>query len=36
MLATIAGGFGIALAFSSMMLSWYCLTPRDPREKSGG
>jgi hypothetical protein len=28
MLATIAGGFGILLAFSSMLLSWYVLTPR--------
>ena len=36
MLAIIAGSFGMLLAFSSMMLSWYCLTPRDPRERSGG
>jgi hypothetical protein len=28
MLATIAGTFGILLAFSSMLLSWYVLTPR--------
>ncbi len=27
MLATIAGAFGILLAFSSMLLSWYVLTP---------
>jgi hypothetical protein len=28
MLATIAGASGILLAFSSMLLSWYVLTPR--------
>jgi hypothetical protein len=27
MLATIAGASGILLAFSSMLLSWYVLTP---------
>lgn len=27
-LATIAAMFGIALAFSSMVLSWYVLMPR--------
>jgi hypothetical protein len=28
MLNLIAGAFGIALAFSSMYLSWYILMPR--------
>ncbi len=27
-MATIAAVFGIALAFSSMLLSWYILMPR--------
>jgi len=29
MLNTIAAAFGIALAFSSMLLSWYILMPHD-------
>lgn len=29
MLNTIAAVFGIALAFSSMVLSWYILMPHD-------
>ena len=28
-MATIAGTFGILLAFSSMVLSWYILMPHD-------
>ena len=27
-MATIAGALGILLAFSSMILSWYILTPK--------
>ncbi|KRH79195.1 hypothetical protein FERRO_02580 [Ferrovum sp. JA12] len=29
MLNTIAAAFGITLAFSSMLLSWYILMPHD-------
>jgi hypothetical protein len=28
-MATIAGAFGVLLAFSSMLLSWYILNPSD-------
>lgn len=31
MAATIAGALGMLLAFSSMLFSWYCLTPKDKR-----
>ena len=33
MLKLIAAAFGIGLAFSSMVLSWYILNPKD-REKT--
>jgi len=32
MLNTIAGAFGIALAFSSMYLSWYILMPKSKKK----
>lgn len=28
-MAVIAGALGVLLAFSSMLLSWYVLVPRD-------
>jgi hypothetical protein len=35
MLNSIAAALGIALAFSSMVLSWYILTPKKRNEKRG-
>jgi hypothetical protein len=35
MLNTIAAVLGIALAFSSMVLSWYILMPKKRNEKRG-
>jgi hypothetical protein len=32
MLNIIAAAFGIALAFSSMLLSWYVLMPRNKKK----
>jgi hypothetical protein len=33
-MATIAGLLGILLAFSSMLLSWYVLTPKEKKNNS--
>lgn len=30
-MATIAGALGVLLAFSSMLLSWYVLTPKNKK-----
>jgi hypothetical protein len=30
-MAVIAGALGVLLAFSSMLLSWYVLVPRDKK-----
>lgn len=30
-MALIAGSLGVLLAFSSMLLSWYILVPRDKK-----
>lgn len=35
MLNSIAAALGIALAFSSMVLSWYILMPKKRNEKRG-
>lgn len=35
MLQLIAAVFGLALAFSSMLLSWYVLMPRKGNKKGG-
>jgi len=33
-MALIAGSLGVLLAFSSMLLSWYILTPREDDSSS--
>lgn len=35
MAALFAGLLGMTLAFSSMLLSYYCLTPKKPIQKRG-
>jgi len=35
-MALIAGLLGIALAFSSMLLSYYCLTPKKRAQRQNG
>jgi len=35
-MALIAGLLGILLAFSSMLLSYYCLTPKKRNQKQSG